>query len=108
VTAAPILLASVDRYDPQEGGTFFRYLQFRLMEVEPHEQGFRAILKQGEPILHASTDAADYLSQVGENTGYLIHPDEILADNFVLLLSNDGNVRTPRILVEMKEKIRRD
>jgi len=39
---------------------------------------------------------------VGRNTGYIIHPDEILADNFVLLVNQSKNVRSPEILEKMR------
>ena len=31
-------------------------------------------------------DSTDYAERVGRNTGYVIHPDEVLADNFSLLV----------------------
>jgi len=40
---------------------------------------------------------------VGENTDYIIHPDEILADNCVLLITHAQNVKTPLLLEKMKE-----
>jgi hypothetical protein len=43
-----------------------------------------------------------FLAQVGRNTDYLIHPDEILADNFVRLVFADPQVRTPQILEQMR------
>ena len=36
-----------------------------------------------------------------------IHPDEILADNFVRLVMGDKDVPTPRIIDEMRKLLRR-
>ncbi len=36
------------------------------------------------------------------NTDYIIHPEEILAENFVLLLNNSRYIRNPEILEEIK------
>jgi deoxyribodipyrimidine photo-lyase len=43
----------------------------------------------GEPIMTKPEGAAGFFEQVGRNTGYLIHPEEILADNFELLVAAD-------------------
>ena len=41
--------------------------------------------------------------QVGRNTGYIIHPEEILADNFALLVLREGNVPSPSVIGKMEE-----
>jgi hypothetical protein len=41
--------------------------------------------------------------QVGRNTGYLIHPEEILADNFAVLFQKPPKIASPEII----ERIRR-
>lgn len=42
-----------------------------------------------------------FLEQVGENTNYLIHPDEILADNFVLLVTGKKGVPSPEVVEKL-------
>jgi hypothetical protein len=37
-----------------------------------------------------AADATDYLKRASINTGYAIHPEEVLADNFALLLGRRG------------------
>jgi hypothetical protein len=39
--------------------------------------------------------------QIGRNTGYIIHPEEVLADNFVLLVRRETDVPSPEILERM-------
>ena len=39
-----------------------------------------------------------FYEQVGRNTAYVIHPEEILADNFALLYRADGKLRSPEIV----------
>lgn len=39
---------------------------------------------------------------MGRNTGYIIHPEEILADNFKLLATGAENVPSPQILEKMR------
>ena len=101
---APVLLASAKNYDAKKGGSFFRYLQFRMMEIEPAQgAAWRAKLKDGEPILRNVKELPEYFEKIGRNTNYIIHPDEVLADNFVFLLWGDKDLKTPRILEDMEK-----
>jgi hypothetical protein len=101
-TIAPALFASVERYDPEVGGNVFRYVVFRLMVVEPDGNGWRPREIDGEPDLLEPGDVASFKEQIGSNTKYIIHPDEILADNFVHLATGNDAVPTPRILEQMR------
>lgn len=103
VHAAPILFASVDQYDAKRGGTMFQYLQFRLMAVESSGGKWQFRLRDGQPVLLQPRQSPSFMRQIGENTNYIIHPDEILADNFVLLTTAADAVPTPRILTQMRQ-----
>ena len=43
-----------------------------------------------------------FTEQVGRNTEYIIHPEEILADNFSLLLAQDKAVASPDVLQKIR------
>ena len=43
-----------------------------------------------------------FYEQVGRNTGYILHPEEILADNFVHIVFNTENVASPDLLMKLK------
>ena len=47
-----------------------------------------------------------YLEQIGKNTGYIIHPDEILADNFIQLVKENKKVPTPKIIEQMQSVLK--
>ena len=47
-----------------------------------------------------------FFEKVGKNTNYIIHPDEILADNFVHLVIGTKNLSTPRIIDEMRAALK--
>ncbi|MEO8432597.1 MAG: hypothetical protein ABI592_13880 [Acidobacteriota bacterium] len=104
VTATPILFSKTERYDAKQGGEFFESLVFRLLVVEESGGLFRAAADAaGQPRLLDPAALPDYREQVGRNTDYLIHPEEILADNFVLLvLPSAGPPPSPRILEELR------
>jgi hypothetical protein len=98
----PVLLATTERYDVKKGGEFFDQMQFRLLVLEETGGGFRpAASADGRPQL-LEAGAVDYLDQVGRNTTYIIHPEEILADNFVLLIQSTKPALTPAILEKLR------
>ena len=102
----PILFSKEERYDPEKGGEFFRYLQFKLVVVKRAEEGMSVeVVREGEKAkLLDLGEVTGFLEQVGENTTYLIHPEEILADNFVLLVTGKRGVPSPEV-VEKLERI---
>lgn len=69
------------------GGSFFNYMKIGLVEID--KKKCKAILKDGEPIIHSIEDATDFYDIVGRNTGYVIDPEEILADNFSYIFYGD-------------------
>ena len=103
--AIPILFANTESYDAARGGEFFNYLQFRLLLVkrgkEPDSVG--TVYDGEEPRLADLQRVTGFFEQVGRNTGYIIHPEEILADNFALLVMESHDVPSPEILQKMKE-----
>ncbi len=101
----PLLLARTERYDVRKGGEFFDSMDFRLLVVVEEGGRFRpAARPDGEPRLLEAREVPDYLEQIGANTRYIIHPEEILADNFVLLVNPKPGtpVPTPRILEQLR------
>jgi hypothetical protein len=44
---------------------------------------------------------------VGRNTNYIIHPEEILAENFALLMMDKHDVPSPEILKKMQDVLGR-
>jgi len=104
--AVPILYASADRYDPATGGEFFNYLVFKLLAVTNDGGHWKPDSRDGQPQLLEPGKTDGYLEQVGRNTQYIIHPDEILADNFVSLVNGRTNLATPRIVTEMERVFR--
>ncbi|MCH2062299.1 MAG: hypothetical protein MK194_01095 [Roseibacillus sp.] len=99
----PILFSNEEKYDPAKGGEFFRYLQFKLLVVERAEEGMgvEVVRKGGKAKLLDAGEVTGFLEQVGENTTYLIHPEEILADNFVLLVTGKRGVPSPEVVEKL-------
>lgn len=107
VTAVPVLYASTDAYDVKRGGTFFEYLTFRLMAVELADEHWRPLLRDGQPQLLDPKSNASFHEQIGKNTRYIIHPDEILADNFVHLVNRTRGLASPELVASMRKQLAR-
>ena len=105
--AAPILYSSSATYDADKQPSLFKYVTFRLMKVEEHDGRWQPILKEGEPILIDPAQSKSFGEQIGQNTKYIIHPDEILADNFVHLVMQTEKLPSPQIVERMGERLKR-
>jgi hypothetical protein len=100
VCGTPILVFRIDRYDPQQGDDFFHFIKDRFL-VSRHI----AERKDGVPVdlrVAPSNRVSGFDRQVGENTLYDIHPEEILAENFALLLTKLEKPRSPEILDKIR------
>jgi hypothetical protein len=107
--AIPVLLSRAETYDARRGGEFFEYLdfQFLVVEFEPGSKRPKPVYEKSAPKLVGPQAVSGFLEQVGRNTQYLIHPDEILADNFALLILEDQTVQSPEVLQQMKTLLAR-
>lgn len=102
LTFYPALLAREEQYDPKLPGTFLDRLSFKLIAVMGSEKNWLAGRGPKNELVMVDPGALpEYYTAIGLNTRYIIHPEEILADNFVLLVRDEKNVRTPRILTEL-------
>ena len=101
----PILFSSTEAYDTKRGGEFFAYLtfQFLVLEQTATPRHFKVARKNGSPRLAGVQAVTGFFEQVGRNTNYIIHPEEILADNFALLVLGEKKIGSPEILEKMKK-----
>jgi hypothetical protein len=109
-TVVPILY-SRSPYDPASGASFFATMEFRLMAIRLESDPPRAAADlddSGRPKLSRPDEVKGFHEQVGRNTGYIIHPEEILADNFSLLVLGGGAPANPEIVTRMGEILHDD
>lgn len=105
VSAIPILYSATQRYDTARGGDFFDYMRLSLLLVEPAADAPRVLRDAGVPRLVPVSAVNGFYEQVGRNTDYIIHPEEILADNFALLALDVKDVPSPEILERMRQTL---
>ena len=84
-----------------QGGSFFDYLNKRLLLVEKKGDDYQVLLQDGQPILRPYEDASDLRDKIGRNTSYDIDPEEVMADHFTLLILG-VNVREPSYLAQVQ------
>lgn len=103
-TMVPILVSRSDRYDIERGGEFFDYLELRFLAVEIDDAtGVTSpFLENGEAVLEPVDRLGGFFEQVGRNTAYIIHPEEILADNFAHLVLKTPDLESPAVVAGMR------
>jgi len=90
--AVPLILSNKEKFT-SANPTFFSYLQFDLFELD-EENG---TLKHGDNLSTTLTDGMmpGFFEQIKDNTQYIIHPDEIAADNFIYAITR-SNIEDPK------------
>jgi hypothetical protein len=67
----------------------------------PRRRPARRICR-ARPLLVEPAEVLGFIEQVGKNTGYIIHPEEILADNFMMLVLEIKNLPSPEIIEKLR------
>ncbi len=83
VLAIPVLFSKKEAYDPNTKD-FFDYVDFGLFEIKPPLSRMIKVVsdKNGNSTISQAL-MADFFRQIKDNTNYIIHPDEVMADNFM-------------------------
>ena len=103
----PILLSTSDYDEKREGSRFFEYLQLFFIAIREEGNLTVPITEKQEPVLFTLEQVTNFFDLVGNNTGYIIHPEEILAENFVLLINGVQDVENIEIIEKMRKILKR-
>jgi hypothetical protein len=98
----PILLSREARYDPAAGQPFFGYLTLSMLLVDRAGRSPRPLERDGAPVLVPFNRVQGLAAQIGRNTNYVIHAEEILASNFELLVQGRTDVASPEVLERIR------
>jgi hypothetical protein len=106
--AIPILFSDSEKYSMSRGGEFFDYLQFQFLLVEhPNNSStVKPIYANRKPKLVESRQIFGFFEQIGNNTEYIIHPEETIADNFMFLILERQNLPSPEIIRKIEDLLR--
>lgn len=100
----PILYSNVEKYSKAHSEHFFDYLQVAFLAVARDNGPGRkpTPIKGKKPKLYSEDELGGFYEQIGKNTDYTIHPEEILADNFSYLFFGITELESPEIVEKMK------
>lgn len=98
------VIYSTEAYDIEKGGSFFTTLRDDMLAVEIINQIPEPIYEDGELLVVTKNEISDYYDKIGINTDYTYHPEETMADNFVLLVYGD-QVESQWVIEGLKEII---
>ena len=103
VTVTPLLLSPFREYDAALGASRGMYIAFRLLALK--EEGGRLVpwLVDGQMRLLALSACPSYQEKIGGNTDYIPQPEEVLAENFRMLVYGSEGLKNPEIPEKMRE-----
>ncbi|VAV93013.1 hypothetical protein MNBD_ALPHA02-1224 [hydrothermal vent metagenome] len=96
------LHAAYPAFNPEVKGGFGGHFGFGLLKlkvsdghctVDPDPAGKAQILNPGT--------VPEFFAAIGQNTSYIIHPEEVLAENFVFVMTDKQGLPNPEILARL-------
>jgi predicted SprT family Zn-dependent metalloprotease len=88
-----------------DGGSYWKYLNIGFLSLVGNEE--KSIeLYDNKPVIYTIKQVTGFYEQVGKNTHYIIHPEEILANNFVYAILNKPDLPNPEIVDMLKMKLK--
>lgn len=105
VALMPLLMAG--RADLKAHESFFSVMEVRLLEVTPGDatRPTLPVMNDGQPVWHTPEQAPDYLTRLGGNTSYILHPEETMADNFAFVVAG-WPARNSELLAQIEAVLR--
>jgi hypothetical protein len=98
----PLLQATIDRIDNEPPAHFMQVMTLRWLEVGRGEAAPAQPVVGKPPQLYDTRDLSGFVEAIGRNTPYIIHAEEILADNFSQLALGRAP-QSPEIHARMRE-----
>lgn len=92
--------------EPYKGGSFFAYVQIGLMAVEGDAEYKKTVYAEGKPLILKVKDVKGFYEQIGKNTDYIFHAEELSADHFELMLDKTEGLPNPELIEAMKNVMR--
>jgi hypothetical protein len=94
---APVLFAEPPAYDAAHPN-FSDYFELRFLVFERTDAGCAPVLAAGAPLMAAPREAVEAIfAGAGRNTNYVLHPEELLADNFAQLMIGRADAPSPEV-----------
>lgn len=87
------------------GGSFFDYLRVGFLKLKDDNINEFEVINN-RPVIINFNEISNFFEQVGKNTQYIIHPEEILADNFAFAIENKQGLPSQSIIDKIQSKLK--
>lgn len=106
IQAIPVIYANHLGWTDAQN-TFFAYLEFNLFQIEKQADGKWKVLTKDDGFSSVIDlkSQPDFFRQIKDNTGYIIHPDEVLADNFAFIMQERNGQKVSMRFSEEGKKL---
>lgn len=103
---AAMVLYSKAKYT---SGAMFDYMNVGFLKLKKDKDGTMSLdLENGKETILNLTNVTDFFEQIGTNTRYIIHPEEIVASNFELLFDEYPVINNMQLLNNIKEALTKE
>jgi hypothetical protein len=98
-----VMIAYADR--KYTGGSLWDYANIGLLKLTGTD--IKQIdMVNGEPVIYKIEEVTGFFEQIGRNTDYIIHPEEIMADNFAFTLIGAKGLLNPETIDKIKRLLK--
>ncbi len=92
-----------------DGGIMFDYLKVGFLKLSSNDNKNMVLFTQNdEEKIYNVGEITGFFEQIGSNTQYIIHPEEIVASNFELLFDDNPTVNSVEILSNIEEILKKN
>ncbi|MEZ5017912.1 MAG: hypothetical protein R2800_12715 [Flavipsychrobacter sp.] len=102
VNGQDMVLILYSNRDYTGGSVFEEYVAVSLLVIEGKGNNKQPKISNGKPVIIEFQNAMEIFQQVGTNTDYLLHPEEISAEHFTFLITG-RKVRQPSYVEQLKK-----
>jgi hypothetical protein len=96
-SVVPVLFGNPPRWDPAQP-QFNRYFNLRFLQASNASGQCAVTIEDGQPVDMAGDQAVAAIHAVaGANTNYVLHAEELLADNFSQLMMGRADAPNPEV-----------
>ncbi len=86
-------------------GSVMEYINIGFLKLSGDKEK-KVVYNNGQAVIYSVKEVSGFFEQVGNNTNYIIHPEEILAENFTHLLLNTKDLPNPEVVNKIKQLLK--
>ncbi|MBS1772439.1 MAG: DUF4157 domain-containing protein [Bacteroidetes bacterium] len=98
-----LLLYSNDKYEG--GNVFLTYAKIGFVMLSGDDTHKSIMLKGSKPVIKELEDVPEAFNQIGKNSQYLLHPEELCAEHFAAVITNQP-VNQPEFVDKFKDVLK--